>query len=271
MGDSAAGDRVGQGGRAGGGSALGAGGGGPVAGAGGPVEGAGSGSAAGAGGGPVMGAGGGPLAGAGSGSAVGAGGSRAARAAETEQALKDAARRLFAERGYLNTKITDITAAAGRSAGSFYNHFASKEQLLQALMEDFAQDGDSAAEQQAHSPDFTDPAAVRFHVESFWQFARRHWPVLRAVRQAALVDDEFARVSSQFGANQRNEVADHLDGFAAAGLTLPGAPEASLAMMFLAVHGLVEAVEEGQVELTDEEAVESLTRFIYRGLTGRDF
>ncbi|WP_308163437.1 TetR/AcrR family transcriptional regulator [Nocardia alni] len=197
-------------------------------------------------------------------------GGRAARAAETEQALKDAARRLFAERGYLNTKITDITAAAGRAAGSFYNHFSSKEQLLQALMEDFAQDGDSAAEQQAHSPDFTDPAAVRFHVESFWQFARRHWPVLRAVRQAALVDDEFARVSSRFGADQRNEVADHLDGFPAAGLSLPSTPEASLAMMFLAVQGLLEAVEEGVVELTDDEAIAGLSRFIYRGLTGRD-
>jgi len=198
-------------------------------------------------------------------------GGRKERAAETEQALKSAARRLFAERGYLNTKITDITAAAGRAAGSFYNHFAGKEELLQALLKDFAAEGDAAAEAREHRPDFTDPDAVRFHVENYWRFAREHGPVLRAVQQAALVNDEFARLAGQFGAEQRNDVADHLDGFPAAGVALPSTTEASLAMMFLTVSGLVEAVEQGAIELTDDEAVAGLTRFIYRGLTGRDY
>jgi AcrR family transcriptional regulator len=198
-------------------------------------------------------------------------GGRRERSAETEQALKDAARRLFAERGYLNTKITDITAAAGRAAGSFYNHFASKEELLQALLEDFAAEGDSAAEEQEHSPDFTDPAAVRFHVAAYWRFTRRNWPVLHAMNQAALVNADFAQVAARFSAEHRNEVADHLDGFDAADLRLPSTPEASLAMMFLAIHGLLEVIEGGTLELSDADAIEGLTRFVYRGLTGRDY
>lgn len=198
-------------------------------------------------------------------------GGRRERSAETEQALKDAARTLFAERGYLNTKITDITTAAGRAAGSFYNHFASKEELLQALLEDFAAEGDAEAEQQEHNPDFTDPDAVRFHVAAYWRFTRRNWPVLHAVDQAALVNADFAAIAARFGAEHRGEVADHLDGFEAAGLRLPSTPDASLAMMFLAVHGLMEVTQDGMLELSDEEAVEGLTRFVYRGLTGRDY
>ncbi|MFC8532042.1 TetR/AcrR family transcriptional regulator [Nocardia sp. NPDC057227] len=198
-------------------------------------------------------------------------GSRRERAAETEQALKTAARGLFAERGYLNTKITDITAAAGRAAGSFYNHFASKEELLSALLADLAAAGDAAAGRADHNPDFADPDGVRYHVESFWRFARAHTPVLRAVNQAALVDAGFARRVAEFSRAQRADIADHVEGFEAAGLRLPSTPDASLAMMFLLVQGLLDAVDDGMVELGDEQAVDGLTRFVYRGLTGRDY
>ncbi|MFE9789178.1 TetR/AcrR family transcriptional regulator [Nocardia salmonicida] len=198
-------------------------------------------------------------------------GSRREKSAETEQALKDAARQVFAEHGYLNAKITDITTAAGRAAGSFYNHFASKEELLQALLRDMAVAGDERAADPEHNGDFTDPAAVRYHVRGYWTFAREHASVLRAIGQAALVSPDFARIIAGFGAEQRADIADHVADFPQRGLRLPGTVDASLAMMFAAVDGMLRMVEDGSVTLADEEAIESITRFVYRGLTGRDY
>ncbi|TCJ95187.1 TetR/AcrR family transcriptional regulator [Nocardia alba] len=198
-------------------------------------------------------------------------GSRREKSAETEQALKDAARQVFAEHGYLNTKITDITTAAGRAAGSFYNHFASKEELLQALLRDMAVASDARAADPEHNGDFADPAAVRYHVRGYWTFAREHAAVLRAMGQAAQVSPDFARIISGFGAEQRADIADHVSDFPERGLRLPGTVDASLAMMFAAVDGMLRMIEDGSVVLADEEAIESITRFVYRGLTGRDF
>ncbi len=57
------------------------------------------------------------------------------RKARTRSSLLDAARTLFAERGFEHTTIADITDGADLGVGSFYNHFDSKEELLAALLE----------------------------------------------------------------------------------------------------------------------------------------
>ncbi|GAA1987702.1 TetR/AcrR family transcriptional regulator [Amycolatopsis minnesotensis] len=203
--------------------------------------------------------------------------SRKEKAAETEAALKAAAARLFVERGYLSTKITDITREAGRAAGSFYNHFASKEALLEALLKDLADAGDEAAEEPGHSADFTDPAAIRYHLRSLWTFYRDNAGAMLAVRQAAMVDEGFGTTMRQFGTVQQEELHDHLDTIiASSDMKLPGTPELSISMMTLLLDSfahqwLFGPAIEGVRRPDDEEAIEALTRFIYRGLTGKDY
>ena len=52
----------------------------------------------------------------------------------TRDAMLDAARDLIAEIGYAHMSHADITASVGMGRTTFYEHFASKEDLLIALV-----------------------------------------------------------------------------------------------------------------------------------------
>ncbi|WP_199779906.1 ScbR family autoregulator-binding transcription factor [Streptomyces sp. LaPpAH-108] len=58
------------------------------------------------------------------------------RARVTRRALLEAAAGLFAERGYAGTSVNDISARSGRTSGSIYFHYASKEGIALAVVQD---------------------------------------------------------------------------------------------------------------------------------------
>lgn len=61
------------------------------------------------------------------------------RRAETRAALLEAAAELFAEHGYDAVSVDTVAAAAGRTSGAVYDHFASKQGLLMAVLDEGAQ------------------------------------------------------------------------------------------------------------------------------------
>jgi AcrR family transcriptional regulator len=60
---------------------------------------------------------------------------QAERSAATRAALLDAARALFAERGFAGAGRDDIARRAGVTRGALYHHFASKQDLFVAVVE----------------------------------------------------------------------------------------------------------------------------------------
>jgi AcrR family transcriptional regulator len=83
---------------------------------------------------------------------------RARRRASTRQRLLDAARRLFAAQGVENTRINEITDEADVGFGSFYNHFDSKDAIVQAVLSDaIAAQGEAV---DLLTRDLEDPAEV---------------------------------------------------------------------------------------------------------------
>jgi len=60
-------------------------------------------------------------------------------AEERRGEILDAADRLFGERGFDGTSTNDILEAVGIARGTLYYHFASKEEILDALVERYAE------------------------------------------------------------------------------------------------------------------------------------
>jgi AcrR family transcriptional regulator len=60
---------------------------------------------------------------------------RAAQGQATRDHLVVAATRLFGEQGYEDTSIEDVLSAAGVSRGALYHHFAGKEALFEASLQ----------------------------------------------------------------------------------------------------------------------------------------
>ena len=55
---------------------------------------------------------------------------------QTRQRILDAAGRLFRRKGYRGAGIDAVMAEAGLTAGAFYKHFDSKEQLLEEVLQE---------------------------------------------------------------------------------------------------------------------------------------
>src|SRR3954449_8862817 len=71
-------------------------------------------------------------------SAEAGGGRREARKAENRKKLLEAARKVFAEKGYGEATARDIVRETDLATGTFYNYFDSKEHVFRALLEPLA-------------------------------------------------------------------------------------------------------------------------------------
>jgi AcrR family transcriptional regulator len=198
-------------------------------------------------------------------------GVRKAKAADTEAALKDAARRQFLERGYLNTKITDITAAAGRATGSFYDHFASKEELLQALLADMREQGSADIRQQDHPPDhdLTDRDQLRAHLAVAWQVMRDNLPVMAALYESAIAAGLDSGRLWTLLAEETGVLREHLEYLRGRGHALPGEP----ALVAAAMGGMVSMLAHALLPLadppySDDEILDTMTTLLLHGISG---
>ncbi len=86
--------------------------------------------------------------------------SRSEKKASTRAALKKAALACFAELGFRDAQIGDIARRAGVAHGTFYVHFASKEELVDELLAEFNRALVERLERAWREQDAADPRAT---------------------------------------------------------------------------------------------------------------
>lgn len=122
-----------------------------------------------------------------------------AKGRQTRAAIEQAARKLFAERGFHGTTLADITSAVGKSPAVFYRYFADKEDLLAALAESFLHDVVTPSGLSLHLPDSPDDDAFFTSVVTgYWNIFKQNIGIMIAVAQLAATQQRFAAVQNEF-------------------------------------------------------------------------
>ena len=122
-----------------------------------------------------------------------------AKGRQTRDAIEHSARKLFAERGFHGTTLTEITSAAGKSPAAFYRYYTDKEDLLTVLADSFLRDVVAPLGPQLHLPD--SPEDTEFFlsaVTGYWNMFKQNIGIMVAVDQLAAVRPRFAALQNEF-------------------------------------------------------------------------
>jgi AcrR family transcriptional regulator len=195
-----------------------------------------------------------------------------AKGRQTRDAIEQAARKLFAERGFHGTTLADITSAAGKSPAVFYRYFGDKEDLLAALAESFLHDTVAPLGVDLDLPDSPDDDAFFTSVVTgYWTIFKQNIGVMIAVAQLAATQPRFAAVQNEFRRFGIDIVAASVRRAQEQGYGAELVPEhtaAAIALLFENFTTVFVGTPGLGLEITDEDAVATLARIWKKTLYG---
>jgi AcrR family transcriptional regulator len=199
-------------------------------------------------------------------------GTLSAKGRQTRQAIEQAARKLFAERGFHGTTLADITSAAGKSPAVFYRYFADKEDLLAALAESFLHDIVAPSGVNLHLPDSPDDDAFfSAVVTGYWNMFKQNIGIMIAVAQLAATQPRFAAVQNEFRRFGMDIVAASVRRAQEQGYGDELDPEhtaAAIALLFENFTTVFVGTSGLGVEISDVDAIATLSRIWKKTLYG---
>jgi AcrR family transcriptional regulator len=195
-----------------------------------------------------------------------------AKGRQTRLAIEQAARKLFAERGFHGTTLSDITSAAGKSPAVFYRYFADKEDLLAALAHAFLREVLTPSGLSLHLPDSPDDDAFfTAVVTGYWNMFKQNIGIMIAVAQLAATQPRFAAVQNEFRRFGMDIVAASVRRAQEQGYGDELNPEhtaAAIALLFENFTTVFVGTSGLELEIDDKDAIATLSRIWKKTLYG---
>ena len=199
-----------------------------------------------------------------------------AKGRQTKAAIEQAARKLFAERGFHGTTLADITSAAGKSGAVFYRYFDDKEDLLAALAESFLHEVVKPSGLSLHLPDSPDDEAFfTTVVTGYWNMFKQNIGIMIAVDQLATTQQRFASLQNEFRRFGMDIVATSVRHAQRHGYACELNPEhvaAAIALLFenfTTVYAVSSGPSPAQgIEMSDDDAIATLATVWKKTLYG---
>lgn len=129
---------------------------------------------------------------------------------KVENQIKRAAAELFAERGFIQTRIADIVAKAGTAQGTFYLYFRSKPSVFVSLVDDFFAGLMAETLERHPAKKLLTSEQMVLQVETIWSAIIEH------CRKNAVLTKLVLREAAALPSEQRDHIARHFERGAAA-------------------------------------------------------
>ncbi|MBR0849322.1 TetR/AcrR family transcriptional regulator [Bradyrhizobium diazoefficiens] len=156
----------------------------------------------------------------------------------TEQVLLDAARRVFADKGYIRATVQDIIESTGLSRGAFYLYFRSTDDIFVRTITKVVDD--IVASSRVRSGRTLRQRVYDSNLRYFEIFGANRG-LLRAFFEASYVDPEIGRMRAEMRSAYIIRVRDHLERQRQRGGCLPIDPDASALSLAMMVEGTAQA------------------------------
>lgn len=186
---------------------------------------------------------------------------------ERKQQLLQAAERLFTQKGFGATRISDICAEAGVAKGLFYWYFPTKASLFGELVRTMRQQL-RRAQAAAMQPDATPVLRIRQGAEASVRFMAEHQPYF-ALLDVERTDDSLAEVMREGSDVYAADVRRLIRAAQADGSVADGDPTFFVVGVLGAVSSFSHAHRSGRLTMPIDELAHLVGDWVMQALTGR--